>query len=263
MSAPATPVIGVLELRQYTLRPGQRERLVSLFERAFIESQEALGIVLPGQFADADDADRFVWLRGFADMAARARALAAFYDGPVWRAHRDEANATMIDSDDVLLLRPLQPFDLRGRERPAAGVATLAGPVVAMVCPLRPGSARAVAQSFETRLCPRLEAHGARLLGSYVTEPARNDFPRLPVREGEPVFVWFAGFEDAARHAQWQRDIAADPATAEALARWQDSLDGPPQDLRLLPTARSLLRGAAARHFATTRVGAPAGIGQA
>ena len=261
MSAPAAPVIGVLELRQYTLRPGQRERLVSLFERAFIESQEALGIVLPGQFADAGDADRFVWLRGFADMAARTRALAAFYDGPVWRAHRDEANATMIDSDDVLLLRPLQPFDLRGLVRPAPGAAA-AGRVVAMVCPLRPGSARAVAQSFEIRLRPRLEARGARLLGSWVTEPARNDFPRLPVREGEPVFVWFAGFEDAAKHQRCQRAIEADPATAAAFARWQDSLDGPPQYLQLTPTPRSLLRGVAADRRVTARVGVPAGIGQ-
>lgn len=244
MSTSVTPAIGVLELRQYTLRPGQRERLVDLFERAFIESQEALGIVLPGQFADADDADRFVWLRGFADMAARTRALAAFYDGPVWRAHRDEANATMIDSDDVLLLRPLQPFDLRGLVRPIPG-ASAAGRVVAMVCPLRPGSARAVAQSFETRLRPRLQAHGARMLGSWLTEPARNDFPRLPVREGEPVFVWFAGFEDAPKHLRWQRAIEADPTTAAAFARWQDSLDGPPQYLRLTPTPRSLLRGVA------------------
>jgi hypothetical protein len=245
VSASETPAIGVLELRQYTLRPGQRERLVALFERAFIESQEALGIVLPGQFVDADDADRFIWLRGFADMAARTRALAAFYDGPVWRAHRDEANATMIDSDDVLLLRPLQPFDLRGLLRPPPGAAAAPGRVVAMVCPLRPGSARAVAQWFETRLRPHLEAHGARFLGSWVTEPARNDFPRLPVREGEPMFVWFAGFEDAAKHLRWQRAIEADPATASAFARWQDSLDGPPQYLQLIPTPRSLLRGVA------------------
>lgn len=244
MSAPPGPAIGVLELRQYTLRPGQRERLVALFERAFIESQEALGIVLPGQFADVDDADRFVWLRGFADMAARVRALESFYDGPVWRAHRDEANATMIDSDDVLLLRPLQPFDLRGLQRPVSGVPAPSGRLIAMVCPLRPGTGRALAQSFEARLRPRLEAHGARLLGSWITEPARNDFPRLPVREGEPVFVWFAGFDDAAAQARWQRAVASDPATAEVIARWQDSLDGPPQALRLAPTARSLLRGA-------------------
>ena len=53
--------------------------------------------------------------------------LAAFYDGPVWRAHRDEANATMIDSDDVLLLRPWQPFDLRNLERPPRGRPTAGG----------------------------------------------------------------------------------------------------------------------------------------
>ena len=59
-----------------------------------------------GQFRDLDDADRFVWLRGFESMAARPAALGAFYDGPVWKAHREAANATMIDSDDVLLLQP-------------------------------------------------------------------------------------------------------------------------------------------------------------
>ena len=30
---------GVFELRQYTLRPGQRDRLVELFEREFVEPQ--------------------------------------------------------------------------------------------------------------------------------------------------------------------------------------------------------------------------------
>lgn len=38
-------------------------------------------------------------------MAERARALHAFYYGPVWQAHREAANATMLDKDDVLLLR--------------------------------------------------------------------------------------------------------------------------------------------------------------
>src|SRR5258706_9972228 len=60
-----------------------------------------------GQFRDKDEPDRFVWLRGFRDMPSRAEALQSFYGGPVWKAHRSAANATMIDSDDVLLLRPL------------------------------------------------------------------------------------------------------------------------------------------------------------
>jgi quinol monooxygenase YgiN len=99
------PSCTVIELRQYTLRSGQREVLIELFDRELVETQESVGCWVIGQFRDLDDANRFVWLRGFADMAARAQALQAFYGGPVWETHRDRANATMIDSDNVLLLR--------------------------------------------------------------------------------------------------------------------------------------------------------------
>ena len=100
------PKNDVVELRQYTLKPGRRDELIELFEREFVETQEAEGIDLIGTFRDADNPDRFVWLRGFADMESRARALAAFYGGPAWKANRDAANDTMIDSDNVLLLKP-------------------------------------------------------------------------------------------------------------------------------------------------------------
>lgn len=82
----------VVELRQYTLKPGKRDVLIDLFEREFIESQEVTGMRIIGTFRDLNNPDRFVWLRGFLDMAARAKALEEFYDGPVWKAHRDEAN---------------------------------------------------------------------------------------------------------------------------------------------------------------------------
>ena len=56
----------VFELRQYTLRKGQRDTLIALFEQRFVEPQEALGAHVVGMFCDLDDSDRFVWLRGFA-----------------------------------------------------------------------------------------------------------------------------------------------------------------------------------------------------
>ncbi|RZL06943.1 MAG: NIPSNAP family protein, partial [Rubrivivax sp.] len=34
----------IVELRRYTLHPGQRDTLIELFEREFVESQEALGM---------------------------------------------------------------------------------------------------------------------------------------------------------------------------------------------------------------------------
>jgi hypothetical protein len=74
----------VVELRRYTLKPGARETLVELFDREFVESQEALGMSILGTFRDLDDPDQFVWIRGFSSVASRASALQAFYTGPVW-----------------------------------------------------------------------------------------------------------------------------------------------------------------------------------
>ena len=80
--------------------------LIELFDRELVETQEAAGMKVIGQFRDLEDPDKFVWVRGFPDMESRAQSLAAFYGGPAWKAHSVAANATMIDSDNVLLLRP-------------------------------------------------------------------------------------------------------------------------------------------------------------
>src|SRR4051794_8256376 len=139
--AMSNPSFDILELRQYTLHRGRRDTLIDLFERHFVESQEACDIVLPGTFCDLDDPDRFVWLRGFADMQARGDALPAFYGGPAWRAHREEANATMVDSDDVHLLRPLSPDHRFGPLPPRPSFEALlrapAGLLTATLCTLR------------------------------------------------------------------------------------------------------------------------------
>lgn len=205
----------VIELRQYTLQPGQRETLIALFEREFIETQEAQGLQVLGIFRDAERDDRFVWLRGFADMATRGRGLAAFYGGPVWQAHRDAANATMIDSDDVLLLRPLVPW-----VPPAE-----AGGAWQILVWRRPDGFSSDALCDSAALW-------------FETETAPNNFPRLPVREGEPVLVGFALFDSPAafdlfaRSGAWARD--AQPALAPWLAR-------PAETHRLVPTLRSAL----------------------
>src|SRR5207244_10975876 len=86
----------VVELRQYTLHPGRRDELIALFEREFVETQEAAGMAVLGTFRDLDDEDRFVWLRGFGDMASRPAALAAFYGGPACEQARQAATAMMM-----------------------------------------------------------------------------------------------------------------------------------------------------------------------
>lgn len=157
--APAAPDCGVIELRQYTLHRGRREALIALFDREFVETQEAVGIRVLGQFRDLDADDRFVWLRGYADMPARGRALPAFYDGPVWAAHREAANATMVDSDDVLLLRPAWPgAALPAQARPAGSTGAAPGVLRVLVVHLK-----ALADDAVIAACRALPAPGARL----------------------------------------------------------------------------------------------------
>lgn len=230
----------VVELRQYTLRPGQRDVLVELFDRELVESQEAVGMELIGQFRDLDRPDRFVWLRGFADMERRRAALEAFYGGPVWKANSQAANATMIDVDDVLLLRPLPATSGFGPQpqRPAPGAQVSASLLVASICSLDGPVDVAVVQE---KLLPALAATASPPLATFVEEPSENTFPALPVRTGENVVVWI------------QRIVATDTAEDESpdtqlrascdLARdVLANLVATPVQLRLEPTPRSRLR---------------------
>jgi NIPSNAP len=170
----------IVELRQYTLRPGQWAVLAGLFERALAQGQEAVGMTILGWFRDLDDPDRFVWLRAFPDMARRAPALAAFYGGPIWAEHREAANATMIDSENVLLLRPA---------RAEAGFSLNRGAQIVV-------SIHQFPEPVDDYVVERLEQELGRARATLVTEESPNDFPALPVREGEHVVVRFSDQAD-------------------------------------------------------------------
>jgi hypothetical protein len=110
-----------------------------------------------GQFGDRDDPDNFVWMRGFADMDARKRALEAFYGGPVWKQHAEAARATMLDASNVLLLRPVVglALDPSGRQ-PPGGTAEPSGLLAITNWPLVHATAGEVPLHFRVVLKPAL-----------------------------------------------------------------------------------------------------------
>jgi hypothetical protein len=244
--APPTPH-PVLELRQYKIVPGKRDPFIDLFEHQFIESQEALGMRLVGQFRDADDPNRFTWLRAFPDMTSRGTALNAFYFGPVWQAHRSEANPLLDDNDNVLLLRPATPdsgfADAKGPRPPIGTALPPAGMVVATIYYLWKDPDEGFAKFFHDEAAPRMAAAGLPVLGIYVPEKTPNNFPRLPVRQSEKLLVWFTRVPDQAAWDRAQAKLATDPAwkgsIAASLAGYQERAA---QQLHLRPTPRSLLR---------------------
>jgi len=152
----------------------------------------------------------------------------------------------MIDSDNVLLLRPARTnsgFYLENLNRPPhANKEDLNGLVVATIYHLRGGTQGDFVDFFECEVAPKLKNVGATILATFVTENHPNTFPKLPVREGVNVFVSFLHF--AARPSYQQH--------AAIFTNWFDGrglaekasmlIEGPAEVLLLEPTPRSLLR---------------------
>jgi hypothetical protein len=236
----------IFELRRYRLRPHSRETLIEVFDREFVESQEALEMGLPCQFRDLDDPDAFVWFRSFANMEARALALQKFYTGLVWKEHGPVANATMVNSDNVLLLKPASshsPFPNNKTSRPAATTKSKpAGLVVVHICSLAPRTEDDFAKEFEPSARQLLEEAGARIEAMFVTENQTNTFPRLPVREGETVFIWLSSFPDEQTYSTHLNQLKHMPRWAEDIFPKLDARMWRKMEIaRLAPTARSLL----------------------
>jgi hypothetical protein len=95
---------------------------------------------------------------------------------------------------------------------------------------------------FDDALEPVLAQAGAAPIARLETEPAENTFPRLPVRTGEHVFIWFARFDDDVALRAADARLAASPRWASRKAKLDGMLKSPSERLVLEPTARSRLR---------------------
>jgi hypothetical protein len=200
-------------------------------------------MTIVGQFRVVGDPGRFFWIRAFPDMEARAKALRNFYEGPVWRANRDAANKTMIDSDDVLLLHPAAThsgFELDGLTRPPEHAAEVdRSAFVSTIFNFDQPVENDFAVSFDAGFGASMRRLGMDPIARLVTDRSDNTYPKLPVREGVNAFVALATLSDETSFSVY----------SESLRRWEQSDDAFARKLhdrvsisRLIPTSRSLLR---------------------
>ncbi len=180
-------------------------------------------------------------------MSAREQSLNAFYGGPVWKKHRDTANATMIDSDNVLVLRlahRTSGFSLNGNRPPLGSRAEQAEFVTATIYYFDAPVKTDFINYFENTMQPALMEADISVLAYFVTEESPNTFPRLPVREGEHVFVWFAGFQDQGAYELHNAALADSKIWRDEISKFlKRRLKHKPELLRLAPTPRSRLTG--------------------
>jgi hypothetical protein len=237
MSAGDFPVV---ELRRYVTTDGAGEEFATYFDAYFPEAFQQLGAIVFGQFLERGHTDRFAWLRGFADVGARATVNAAFYDGPLWKERAKTMNDRLVASENVLPLRPLDPehgVPLLPVVDPVreAGVR---GVVVAQILAVDPGGVDALCKRAEPSFAGYREM-GIRPAGVLVTLDVPNNFPRLPMRSDGPHVVWLGVAEDD-EVVRTRFEPAAKRAADELVET--GLLRGEPELLVLDPTPRSRLR---------------------
>jgi hypothetical protein len=231
----------VFELRRYAIKPGERKHFAQYFEAYFPEAFQQLGAIAAGSLLERGNQDGFTWIRGFHTIDDRAVVNAAFYYGSVWNEHRDTLNNLMIDSDNVLLLRPLNP------ERgvlilPAVDPVTepngAQGVVVAQVFAVKKDETEAFAREAEPEFA-RYRAAGVREAGVLVTLDVINNFPQLPIRTDGPYLVWLGILHD---NKTLEKEFI--PITPQAAGTFSVSmhLRGAPELIVLDPTPRSRMR---------------------
>jgi hypothetical protein len=231
----------VIEFRRYTVKEGERERFAEYFESYFPEAFQQMGAMAFGQFFERKNPVGFTWMRGFKNTDARAVINAGFYYGPLWREHAFTMNSLMVDSNNVLLLRPLNPergVTVLPSVDPVTERKGAQGVVVAQIFAVKANSVDAFAQEAEAAFSG-YRAAGAREAGVLVTLDAPNNFPQLPVRTDGPYLVWLGIVKDN-QSLETQFTPLAERSSKSLSAT--GLLRGAPELVILDPTRRSRLR---------------------
>src|SRR5262249_8515271 len=160
----------------------------------------------------------------------------------VWGRHKDVAKARSRRKWKERLLGLVSPtcgFHLGDGSAPGRSAAGR-NLVVATIYSLTAAATERFPTWFQQAYVPRLAAAGIRPIAAFHTEHSTNTFPRLPVREGEHAFVWFAQYATVDAYASAVAALARDPQLITGVGReWERQMASQPEFWRLVPTARS------------------------
>jgi hypothetical protein len=231
----------VFEFRRYTIKPAQRDSFARYFEAYFPEAFQQLGALAVGEFLERDHADGFTWIRAFKSMEERAIVNSAFYYGPVWKEHKATLNGLIVDSDNVLLLTPVdvdRGIAILPAVDPVNEIASSRGWVLAQVFRVAPGNLAGL-MSRAAATFANYRAAGAHEAAVLTSLDVPNNFPQLPIRTDGPYLVWIGIIaDDPAPKARLTTLLEQSGHTLAATGLLREA----PENIVMTPTPRSRLR---------------------
>jgi hypothetical protein len=93
------------ELRQYRVKPGQRENWVKYMEETIIPFQVAQGMVCIGSFVGQEEQDLYVWIRRFESEEERKALYARVYESDRWKNEISPTVGEMLDRTRTQVIR--------------------------------------------------------------------------------------------------------------------------------------------------------------
>jgi hypothetical protein len=95
----------LIELRQYTMKPGQRDAWVKLMDEEIIPFQVQSGMVILGSFVSEEDESQYVWLRGFESEEQRVELYKKVYESDHWKNAFAPRVGDLIDRQQIKVTR--------------------------------------------------------------------------------------------------------------------------------------------------------------
>ena len=190
--------IQVLELRNYLLKPGQRDYFIDSFEIKIMDTLNARGNYVLGQYRVKNAPDNFFWIRGFNDMTSRLEAMKGFYSSEYWKQHVSIPIKYVAGYTNVYLLKPLNisnkkvdstagfDADWFGKQKGLAVVDFY------VANEMRNQLIDFVATSYDSVM----HASGVKDVAYWLSETTPNDYPDLPVFQDKNLLVAISFFKD-------------------------------------------------------------------
>ena len=203
--------VEVIEIRNYLVKPGQRDTYVEGFETYFIDTLNAHGNYVLGQYRVKGEPDNFVWIRGFEDMPARKKALEDFFSSLQWEKYGNIPGEHLLGYTNVYLLKPLNLADsLDGKNKSFPTAWFGRSKRVAVVdFYVANEMLNQLIEFVDTKYDSLVRAAGVKDITYWVSETSPNNFPGLPAFQDKNLLVSIAFYKDEQEYEEMTKKLVA------------------------------------------------------
>lgn len=203
--------VKVIEIRNYLLKPGHRDKYIDAFKNKLLDTLNARGNYVLGQYRVKGENDHFVWIRGFDDMSSRKQALESFFSSAYWEKHKHIPGESLVGYTNVYLLKPL-PIRVDKKSDAAGFNAKWFGKpkgVTVVDFYVANEMLDQLVDLVSARYDSLIRAAGVKDISYWVSETSPNNYPSLPVFQDKNLLVTISFFKDEREYHSMMNKIRA------------------------------------------------------